>query len=132
METKDDDIKVIRHLMDQMLDIQSGIYDGYPYCCIFNFVRNLNCNCIVDKDSIYAKVDIEYRKRTGKTSGFIPCPNHCKKILKNEIKIEDLIQNRVCNKPFPDDKLCTCSGKYIGIIRNVMCEMLDKIDKIDN
>jgi len=74
-----------------------GNYYGYPKCCIKDFEKILqrpnNLQCKISKHS-----------------GFIPCMICCQLIIKDKIKIEDLIQNRICKIPFPNG---TGGKKYI-------------------
>ena len=65
---------------------KTGKFYGYPDCCIINFI-----NKIRTKEQIKAS----------RYTGFMPCVKHAKEILAKKIKLEDLIQNRVCKKEFP-------------------------------
>lgn len=73
-----------------------GEYFGYPQCCIDNCIsRTPDNNYYMDDNQI--KVD------NGK--GFIPCPKCAKRIVDGEIKIDDLIQNRIHPEPYPKDSI---------------------------
>jgi hypothetical protein len=71
--------------------VSIGMYYGYPICCIKNFVRNILC-----KEKKASRI----QKRVSRNCGFIPCSYCSWKILTKQIKIEDLIKNRICENPF--------------------------------
>lgn len=72
---------------------ERGAYYGYPSCCVNAFVRRpMNAGFTEDEEK-YSK------------AGFLPCKKHLKMIKQGKIQIEDLIQNRECNTPFPIDDL---------------------------
>ena len=86
--------------------IVKGTYYGYPDCCIQEFITNSNTMATRQKTK-----QKEVKRRVSKHSGFMPCYYHSCKILKNELKLEDLIRNRICDKPFPGiDVLCYISS----------------------
>lgn len=62
-----------------------GTHFGYPKCCIHSF-----CNEVITRS----------QRKSGNKTGFIPCKRHSKMILSKKIKLESLIQNRFCQKPF--------------------------------
>ena len=68
-----------------------GINFGYPECCTREFVKNIG-----NKTSYKRKVCFI----AAENSGFIPCYKHSCQILNNEIKINDLIRNRICSYKF--------------------------------
>lgn len=69
-----------------------GQYFGYPYCCILQFCLG----GISDRTE-------EMSKASGGT-GFIPCHEHAKLILKGKITLESLIKDRDPLAPkFPND-----------------------------
>ena len=70
-----------------------GVYYGFPKCCIKSFPKTRN----YDKNN---------------RTGFLPCETCYKK----NIKLNDLIENRVCEKPFPNGN---------GILSRYMCIMSD-------
>jgi hypothetical protein len=70
---------------------ETGIYFGYPECCINNFI-----------DDRKKGIDTKSRNFAGNYTGFVPCKNHLDMIRNGKLKIEDLIQSRICKKPFPD------------------------------
>lgn len=77
-----------------------GEYYGYPKCCINHFVDNIlnGKKSILEYQKIYVK-----NYETSKHTGFIPCTRHTNLILKNKMRLEDLIRNRKCKKKFPND-----------------------------
>ena len=86
-----------------------GEYFGYPPCCIAQFVelqngileQNMLENSNVrDVFEILEKYSICYQVEQG---GFIPCFNHAEQILSKKVQLSDLIRNRKCKTPFPQD-----------------------------
>jgi len=75
--------------MDLSTYQNKGHYYGYPKCCIDHFIKKR-----VKHGSI--------NDQAGNGSGFIPCDNHATQIINKQIKLEDLISNRICEKQFPD------------------------------
>ena len=69
-----------------------GEYYGYPKCCIEGFEKNK------------LKRPSKLQSKIAKSQGFIPCMSCCKLIIEDEIKIENLIKNRECELPFPNDE----------------------------
>lgn len=67
-----------------------GRYFGYPTCCIKWFETRTD----------YTLEAIQQKVHNNK--GFIPCPECANKINK-DFKIEDLITNRICKTPYPND-----------------------------
>ena len=61
-----------------------GTYFGYPECCKVEF-----CEDILK--------DIDPSNKNINGSGFIPCRKHFVQIQLGELKLEDLIKNRVCS-----------------------------------
>lgn len=71
-----------------------GVYFGYPSCCIQYF---LNRKDLEDESH---EQQLLYDK--GITcQGFLPCVACARKILCEDIKIDDLIINRKCETPYP-------------------------------
>jgi hypothetical protein len=70
----------------------NGIYYGYPLCCIKNFCER------------GYKLTKDQREISDNHFGFVPCPKCAKKILQKELDIIDLIKDRICEKPFPEDE----------------------------
>jgi hypothetical protein len=79
--------------MDDMMR-DTGIYYGYPKCCIKEFLSDVTIGIMfVNKRN--------RRKRTKVAkNGFVPCKKHARLINRKEIKIESLIKNRICPIPF--------------------------------
>ena len=68
-----------------------GKYFGYPKCCIEEFEKNRR------------KRPNKLQRETSKYQGFIPCISCCKLIMEDKIKIDNLIQNRECELPYPNE-----------------------------
>ena len=64
---------------------KAGKFYGYPDCCISDFIN---------------KIKTDKQKKASRHSGFIPCLKHAEEILAKKIKLEDLIQNRICERDF--------------------------------
>ena len=64
-----------------------GEWFGYPTCCIDHFVSGEE----VSQDQYKA----------ANYTGFVPCPEHAKKVLSGEISLESLVKGRRCRIPFP-------------------------------
>jgi hypothetical protein len=80
-------------------------YYGYPDCCTQEFQQNLIENEGKYTDEIRKLNEKKSSKReirflAAGNTGFVPCYNHSCQILNNEIEINDLIKNRICEKPF--------------------------------
>ncbi len=75
-----------------------GIELGYPKCCVDAFCYDCPEALQIFNNIPEFKKDIELRYNAalidGVYSGFIPCTNHAKQILNNEIKLHELIKNR--------------------------------------
>lgn len=67
-----------------------GEYFGYPECCIKSFY-----------DTPFE--EYELRTQCSEGTGFIPCAACARKIAEGEIELADLIQNRICPTPFPEN-----------------------------
>ncbi len=79
-----------------------GIYYGYPDCCTKYFVRNILC--IGRFAAPIKKSPSRIQSRAGKHSGYIPCPYCAWKIVTKQTTIENLIKNRICEFPFPQQQ----------------------------
>ena len=73
----------------------TGIYYGYPSCCIQSFIHDYGTNT-VKRTSTQLQVH--------ENSGFIPCHNCATKILAGEITLKQLIADRICSFEFPKSK----------------------------
>ena len=69
---------------------QSGLYYGYPSCCIEEFVMN----------NVYNKGCSLISAAYG---GFVPCQKHTMMIVNKKINIKDLIGKRSSQYAFPID-----------------------------
>jgi len=72
---------------------KKGRYFGYPQCCIDQFIRNFEKRVRVGA----------VNKKAAKGHGFIPCDAHSLQIINKQIKLGDLIHERVCETAFPND-----------------------------
>jgi hypothetical protein len=70
-----------------------GKYYGYPDCCIRAFLTKQHLKNTFG----------EHGKNTFGDHGFIPCAKCAAKIQRGETTLENLIQNRECETPFPED-----------------------------
>ncbi len=80
-----------------------GIVLGYPKCCVDAFCYD--CPEALKVIPITEEQKQRYNASLidGVYSGFIPCYNHAKQILNNEIKLSELINNREQSlPPFPN------------------------------
>ena len=72
--------------------IKTGLFYGYPTCCIDDFVKR-----------IFAKKQpTGEQERAGAYTGFLPCPTHATQVLEKKVALKDLIQFRKCETPFDD------------------------------
>lgn len=88
--------------------IDSGVFYGYPLCCIMEFCRDTPEFCEKTKNNPLLKEQRKTRFKAShkhkKYTGFIPCYYHAVIILNKPESLEALIKNRN-NKalPFPLD-----------------------------
>ncbi len=75
---------------------KKGRYFGYPPCCIDQFIINHTNGIRVGSAN----------EKAANGHGFIPCDAHALQIIKKQIKLEDLIHDRVCEMAFPNDNGC--------------------------
>lgn len=86
-----------------------GKYYGYPDCCIRAFLTKQHLkNPFGDHGKNpfgeYGKNPFgEHGKNPVGDHGFIPCAKCAAKIQRGETTLENLIQNRECETPFPED-----------------------------
>jgi hypothetical protein len=71
-----------------------GRYFGYPKCCINEFVE------MVLAERRPKRLQIKICESTG----FIPCRYCSWQILTKKVKLDDLVENRQCKKPFRKHK----------------------------
>jgi hypothetical protein len=67
-----------------------GKYYGYPKCCIESFIEST----MLFKNKTRTQIKIS------NNSGFIPCSYCSWKVLSKQCTLNDLIHNRICDKPF--------------------------------
>ena len=72
-----------------------GRYYGFPECCIESFMQTMGA------------LGNPLGAEAGNGTGFIPCPKHAQQVIDGDIKLEDLINNRECETPFPIDDMDT-------------------------
>ena len=70
--------------------IENGKKYGYPDCCIKQFVNMAITNNCPSRIQI----------KISNNSGYIPCSYCCWKVLSKQINLNDLICNRIYEKPF--------------------------------
>lgn len=68
-----------------------GKYYGYLECCIKHFCDN------------FSPLQTHEQEQVHENFGFIPCPSCAKKVFNKEIKLKDLIKNRICPTDFPNE-----------------------------
>jgi hypothetical protein len=88
----------------------SGIFYGYPQCCIEAF-------CRLDHIREQAKEGSSLASDMGKGTGFIPCGSCAEKLRSGELKLRDLISGRKADRPFPK-----CSNTDMDLIYEMVCE----------
>lgn len=82
----------------------SGIFYGYPQCCIDAF-------CRLDHIKEEAATGDTLAADMGKSTGFIPCRQCAEKLHRGELKLKDLICERKSPLPFP-----RCSNQDMDLI----------------
>lgn len=101
-----------------------GIYYGYPECCIEFFMKNM-----FDKEK---RKNAQKNFKVSEGTGFIPCTNHTKQILKKKITLHDILHNRQCETLFPNgDGLAVQRLRMKRRHAIVMRELVVKNKKID-
>jgi hypothetical protein len=83
----------------------SGIFYGYPQCCIEAFCR---LDHIKEESKTGSKA---LASLMGKNTGFIPCRQCAEKISTGELKLQDLISGRKSPTAFPK-----CSNDDMDLI----------------
>jgi len=71
-----------------------GKYFGYPECCINEFcelIPELMAESLPDENDT---MKLEAGHIDGNFTGFIPCLKHAEQIMKGEVVLKDLIQDR--------------------------------------
>ena len=72
----------------------TGLYYGYPTCCIKEFNNDLEIGLL------FVNKRKRKKRQLASKNGFVPCQKHARLINKKEIKIENLIKNRKCPIPY--------------------------------
>ncbi len=83
----------------------AGEFFGFPRCCVDEFKIK------------EAKHFFPWRpgeKEMVADRGFRPCDKHYKEIIDGKLKLEDLIQNRICSLPFPFPNVDGFTLKYFS------------------
>lgn len=70
-----------------------GDYYGYPKCCVKEFYY-------IQPNFLKKKNKKNMKRTTNSFNGFVPCFKHACMIEKNQIKLDELINNRKCQVPF--------------------------------
>jgi hypothetical protein len=70
---------------------EKGKYYGYPQCCIDAFCNRLDLNLTPAQEQVLDN------------HGFIPCHEHALMVVKGEVTLESLIENRECQYDYPMD-----------------------------
>ena len=112
----------LKGLMKQIhIPCDKGKYYGYPKCCVQAFNNQL----------LRGRRPHPEQLSVTNHGGFVPCLRCSKLIIDGKIKIEDLIQNRECELPYPNGdgkriQLSNVAGwisqnnsKYINITKRV-------------
>lgn len=103
-----------------------GKYYGYPECCI-EFFMTIMVNRELGKKA-------QINRMVSNDTGFIPCTNHARQILKKKMTLEDILQNRQCETKFPNDngkviQELRTKRKHIWIMKGIMKELIEKTTK---
>jgi hypothetical protein len=70
---------------------EKGKYYGYPQCCIDAFCNRVDLNLTPAQEQVLDN------------HGFIPCHDHALMVIKGELTLESLIENRECQYDYPMD-----------------------------
>lgn len=92
--------------MDQEFNKQRvmGEYYGYPQCCVDEW-------CASHPLFFSERPDVQ---QMASQEGFVPCIKHSEEIMEGKTKVEDLIQNRICPLPFPEQTSDIQVGNYLA------------------
>ena len=74
---------------------ESGQYSEEVFPELANYMK------LLDKK----KYELELKRKVSNKTGFIPCKSHAEQIQNGTLRLEDLIQNRKHEFPFPNGKL---------------------------
>lgn len=82
---------------------KQGEYFGYPKCCIRSFVKFISGK----------KKREPIQNQASHPEGFVPCIKHANLIVKNKVKVIELLENRVSLKEFQQ---LNYDGDYIAAL----------------
>lgn len=87
----------------------NGVYYGYPKCCIDNFIAMSGINFARSARTIE-------QNKVHQNNGFIPCPVCAANIVAGKNNLQDLIKNRFCPEPFPNDGRDEDKDHFVSIL----------------
>jgi hypothetical protein len=73
-----------------------GKFLGYPKCCTDWFVNHQEKHGKGDVDNLTDNQLVFIDE-----VGFMPCPSHAEKLIKEDLPTSDIISGRICSEPFP-------------------------------
>lgn len=80
---------------------ENGEFFGYPECCINWFIeRGTKLYTISDMNKLIEAAEVP-KNQQNYIHGFIPCPKCAEKVVPG--REGELIKNRKCPTPYPDD-----------------------------
>lgn len=88
-----------------------GKYFGYPQCCIEAYLKILANGGRKTAEQANPKVH--------RDTGFIPCPDHARQVLRGEVTLESLVNNRIYPYPFPNEPEMKVLDDYLKHIDNL-------------
>lgn len=77
-----------------------GKFFGYHQCCIDWFVDHAKTYGRGDTEHLTDYQKVFHNHTEG--IGFMPCPDHAKRIIDDGLSSSDLVSNRICSTPFPN------------------------------
>lgn len=83
----------IKTLYDELQ--QKGEYSAETYPEIAEYMKKLESK----------QQELEIKRKASNKTGFIPCKYHSEQIVNGNLRIEELIQNRKHELPFPNGRL---------------------------
>lgn len=90
--------KVLKEILSEDNEhfIISGVYFGYPSCCIKSFLEGIKYIGSFKRFTVAQNLIMD-------ESGFIPCHKCSIKIIKNSLTKNDIIKNRIHEEEYPND-----------------------------
>lgn len=82
---------------------KQGEYFGYPKCCIKSFIKYMSGKS--------KRVPIQ--NQASHPEGFVPCKEHAIQIIKKNVKVKDLLENRISMREFQQ---INYDGNYIAAL----------------